>query len=66
VPDGYEEAITYNLALRLGVEWGRPVSAEVRELATRGMSVIKTANRPVLEMKCDVGVMSMRFLGGGW
>jgi hypothetical protein len=49
LPPGYDDAIVYNLAVRLAPEYGRPVDAVVMKLADDGIALIKRANhRPML------------------
>lgn len=43
-PKGYDEAIKYNLAVRICADWGRPVPPDVRDLAISSMNVIETRN----------------------
>lgn len=43
LPPGWEEAIIYNLAVRMAPEYGQPVSADVIGLAKSTLSAIKTA-----------------------
>jgi hypothetical protein len=51
-PPGYADALRYNLAVRLGIEWGRPARAEVLDLARTSLARIKRKNlpRPLLGM----------------
>lgn len=44
VPDGYEEALEYQLALRLATPYGRPIPPELPGLAASALAVIKRAN----------------------
>lgn len=53
VPPGYEEALVYNLAVRLAGPHGMPVPDDVRVLATQSRGHIKRANMPVAELGND-------------
>ena len=44
LPPGYEEAIKFNLAIRLAPEYGRAVTQEVVALAVSTLNFIKTQN----------------------
>lgn len=57
MPDGYEEAVTYNLALRLAPEFGAPASADVREIAIASKAVLMSANATSPNAECDAGVL---------
>lgn len=60
VPPGYDDAIDYNLAVRLAPEFGKPVSQEVLNLAVVTKAHIKRLNfKPVL-LKSDMAVLSKR------
>jgi hypothetical protein len=59
-PEGYSEAITYNLAVKLAMEWARtpqrPVATPlVIDEAVRTKAAIKSLNMPSVEMTCDAG-----------
>jgi hypothetical protein len=58
LPEGYEDAIRYNLALRLAPEWGRVPRADVQQFARESLAVIKAHNRPSLEMKTDAALLA--------
>jgi hypothetical protein len=59
LPQGYDEALTYNLAIRLSPEYGRPVSQEVAMIATESKAAIKRTNiRPSL-LRCDSAVAAV-------
>lgn len=54
LPEGYEDAITYNLAVRLADEYTESgVSASVLAQAIETKANIKRANMEPIEMKCD-------------
>jgi hypothetical protein len=52
-PPGYEEAIEYNLAVRLAAPNGKPVPPDVATFAARALSNIKKANSRIIELPCD-------------
>lgn len=52
-PPGYEEAILYNLVLRLSPEYGKSPDPIVLELARESKANIKTINRRVVYLKVD-------------
>ena len=46
MPPGYEECVTYNLAMELSMVYGRPMSQEAMQVAMRSMANIKGNNAP--------------------
>lgn len=62
LPDGYTDAIRYNLAVRIAVEWGRNLNnaEEVKRLARESLAAIQSLNAPSYVMSCDPAVT-----GGG-
>lgn len=60
LPEGYEEAVTYNLAVRFGVEFGRPASPDLHKLARDAKAHIKSLNAPAYEMRCDPALLGGR------
>lgn len=72
-PPGYSEAIKYNLALRLAVDYGREISPRVDKLASDSLARIKVKNAITPIMKSDVMTgcynpgrkLSNIFSGGG-
>lgn len=65
LPEGYDEAIAYNLAIRIAPEFGKMVSAEVAEVARVSLAAVKRMNAsrntpparfddmPVVHRYCD-------------
>ena len=54
LPDGYEEALTYALAIRIAPEFGKSVSPEVAEIAARSMSSLKRFNAARKQTPADL------------
>ena len=57
-PPGYEEAMRYQLALRLAPEFGRQLSPEVVMLASECLGNIKRVNTSDAELSIDPALMS--------
>jgi hypothetical protein len=53
LPPAYEEAIRYNLALRLCPPFGRPATPDLVQFATDALGAIKRTNIKLDELKCD-------------
>jgi hypothetical protein len=53
-PQGYAEALRYNLALRLAAEFAAPISPPVGAIAVESLARIKTMNAPSLALKSDL------------
>lgn len=53
LPPGYEEALRYNLAIRLAPEWGKSATPEVVEIARNSKAAIKRANMQPVNIQCD-------------
>jgi hypothetical protein len=58
-PPGYEEALKYNLALRLAPEWERPPNPVVVELARESKALVKRANIVPQELRYSADVPGM-------
>jgi hypothetical protein len=58
LPEGYEDAIRYNLAVRMAPEWSKVPRADVQQFARESLAVIKAHNRPSLEMKTDAALLT--------
>jgi hypothetical protein len=52
-PDGYAEALVYNLARRLAKPYGREVDADLMDMATKSLAVIKRANTTMSDLPND-------------
>lgn len=61
-PPAYLRAIRYNLAVELALEFpGDPeLLPNVKELAEEASNIIKTINRPTLEMACDPALVNSK------
>ena len=44
LPPGYEDAIMYNLAIRVGIKYGKALRQDTVAFATKGMNVLKRRN----------------------
>lgn len=55
-PDGYEDALAYNLALRLAPEWGVVPTEEVKTLARQTLANIKRVNQSLTALRLDPAV----------
>lgn len=57
LPPGYQDAITYHLAVRLAPEYGRPVTAELAALTRNAKEVIQRVNfrSPLMSTGLDGG-----------
>lgn len=53
-PPGYLDAVTFNLAIRLAVEFGLPVTAELNSLAMSTKARVKKINLPDPVMQTDL------------
>jgi hypothetical protein len=53
-PQGYAEALRYNLAVRLAAEFAAPVSGPVAQIAIESLARVKTMNAPQLNMRSDL------------
>lgn len=55
-PPGYKEALRYQLAKRLAVEFGKEMSAENQQLAIDTFAVIQRPNAPIPTLRSDYGI----------
>ncbi len=60
-PDGYEDAIIYNLAVQFAPEWSRQIRQDVLMQAREFKAAIKRTNIQPLEMRCDAALLSNRY-----
>jgi hypothetical protein len=58
LPPGYEEALIYNLAIRLSPEYGRPVSQEIAMIAGDSKASIKRMNHKPSYLRVDPALMT--------
>lgn len=66
LPPAYQEAIEFNLAIRLALKYGDTavLAPGVLELARQAKSNIKTINAPVLEMRIESADLGTRYSRG--
>ena len=67
LPPGYQDAITYNLAVRLAPEYGRPVTPELAAIARDAMSRLERVNfrPPIMSTGLATGREADIRSGGG-
>ena len=65
-PPGYAEALRYQLAKRLAVEFGKTLSPEHQQLAIDTFAVIQRPNAPIPSLRCDYGVPGTGASEGLW
>lgn len=67
VPPGYLKALEYNLALELSVRFPRAkMTALAMQIAVDSKADIKRRNIPIVELKCDAGVLGLRTPTFNW
>ncbi len=59
-PPGYLDAVRYNLAVRLSLEWNQPLKPGVEALASEALAKIQRLNAPTPQMDVNPGVMPTR------
>lgn len=64
-PPGYEDAIRYNLAVRLAPEWQKELREDVIESARASKMYIQSLNAPAPVLLCDPAIAGNK-PGGGW
>lgn len=64
LPPGWEEALTYNLYLRLAPRYGRPVDPTVREVARESKANIKRANYRPTKATTEIAALTSGKSGG--
>jgi hypothetical protein len=60
VPPGYLDAVRYQLAVRLAMEWDKPLKPGVEKLAIEALAKIQRLNAPTPQMDVNGGVMPAR------
>lgn len=66
LPPGYDDALIYNLAVRLAAEYGKMVPDAVAMIANDAMGAIKRANHRPSYLECDDGVIANRSAFNIW
>lgn len=57
LPQGYEEAITYNLSIRLAPKFGKSIPPEISSIASESLSNIKRVNVSMREAQVDPALL---------
>lgn len=57
VPDGYEDAMVYNLARRLAKPWGGTVDSDLVSMAANSLAVIKRSNVKLYDVTTDFAIL---------
>jgi hypothetical protein len=65
-PPGYLDAVRYNLALRLSIEWNKPLKPLVAAMAIESLAIIQRLNDITPQMTCNPGVLPPRSGISGW
>lgn len=69
LPPGYEDALTYNLAMRLAPEYGKSTPSEVGMIAADSKAAIKRANHRPAYLSVDPALLTRSrfniYTGGG-
>lgn len=60
VPPGYLDAVRYQLAIRLAMEWDKPLKEGVLALATEALAKVQRLNAPSPQMQVNGGVFPAR------
>jgi hypothetical protein len=58
-PPGYLDAVRYNLAVRLAMEFNQPLKPGVQALADESLAKIQRLNDVTPQMQCDAGILSI-------
>lgn len=65
-PPGYLDAVRYQLAVRLAMEWGKPLKPGVMALAIEALAVVQRLNAPTPQLDCNPAVLTIRSGRSGW
>jgi len=66
IPDGYDEALYAQLALRLAIPFGRSVSEDLKELARDSFTTVKRSNVQLSDQANDLGFLGFGRGGRGY
>ena len=65
-PPGYLDAVRYQLAIRLAMEWNQELKPGVAELASEALAKIQRRNAPTPQMDVNPGVLPIRTGRTSW
>lgn len=58
-PPGYQDALELNLPLRLSMQFGGFMPPQLPALAAQAIAKVKAVNHPLLELRCDDGIITI-------
>lgn len=59
-PPVYEEALVYQLAKRLAIEYGRPFDGDLKDMANEAIAVMKRTNITLVDLELDPALLWRR------
>ena len=65
-PPGYLDAVRYNLAVRLAMEWDKPLKQGVADLASEALAKVQRLNAETPQMDVDPAIMPIGRSRGGF
>ena len=66
VPPGYDDMLHFNLAMKLAVPYGRPISPDLREQAETTLANVKRSNASLSDLSNDLAAIGTGRTRQGW